>query len=87
MGAPALGGHVGAGGVWTPRQAESVVITTTDSYAILETVEDMERQMVEASSHGADHVFLNVHPKEGGRAILNLRYIIGFVSQGDEGQA
>lgn len=82
-------GHVGPGGVWTPLQAESVVITISDSYAIMESVEDMEKQMIRAAQDAphADTVFVTVHPKEGGRAILNVKHIVGFVSQGGEGNA
>jgi hypothetical protein len=88
VGAPPVGlGHVGAGGVWTPLQAEAVVITSTgESYAILESVETIKERMADVPE-GSDHLFIHVTPKEGGTALLNVKHIVGFVSQGGEAQA
>lgn len=86
MGLP--GGHIGAAGIWSPTQAEAVVITSTgESYAILESVETIKERLAQCEAATGDHVFIHVSPKEGGTAILNVKHIVGFVSQGNEGLA
>lgn len=68
-----------------PTQAEAVVIVSTgESYAILESVETMAARLREAGEHPADFQFIEVSPKEGGRALLNLARVVGFVSQTPE---
>jgi hypothetical protein len=70
----------GAGGLLAPVQAEAVVITTTDSYAIMEGLAYVKEHLIEAAAAGPhDHIFIEVTPKEGGKALLNVKHIVGFV--------
>jgi uncharacterized protein GlcG (DUF336 family) len=77
-----------ASGLLAPVQAKSVIITTNESYAIHETVAEMRERMVALPDMAkGDHVFVTVSPLEGGTALINVRHIVGFVSQEDKATA
>jgi hypothetical protein len=73
-----------ASGLLAPVQAKAVLITTNESYAIHETVDQIKERLVNLGevSRG-DHVFITISPMEGGTALINVAHIIGFVSQDD----
>lgn len=71
-----------ASGLLAPVQAKAVIITTSNSYAIHETVDEIKERLASLSEVvKGDYVFITVSPMEGGTALINLRHIVGFVSQ------
>jgi hypothetical protein len=75
-----------ASGLLAPVQAKAVIITTNESYAIHETVDQVKVLLGNPVPKG-DTVFIEVTPLEGGTALINVAHIIGFVSQEDAATA